>query len=208
MRRSRSSAGSATSTSTSRSRSPASRTAFPDGPLELPRYELGQEVATRKAYGEALAALGVGARRRRRARRRGQQLDVRRDLQAGASRPLLRDVHRRAAAGRRGGRPARARLERIRVHLRRVLLARVRLRPHGGDQPRGSASRRVARRRARSARTARRRWRSRTSPRCGRFTRASVLHPCDANQTAKLVVAMADTKGIVVHAHARARTRR
>src|SRR5215210_4699382 len=26
--------------------------------LELPRYELGDEVATRKAYGEALAALG------------------------------------------------------------------------------------------------------------------------------------------------------
>ena len=36
---------------------PASRTAS-DGPLELPRYELGDEVATRKAYGEALAALG------------------------------------------------------------------------------------------------------------------------------------------------------
>src|SRR5437879_1569683 len=29
------------------------------GPLELPRYELGEEVATRKAYGEALAALGA-----------------------------------------------------------------------------------------------------------------------------------------------------
>src|SRR5438477_3471835 len=28
------------------------------GPLELPRYEFGAEVATRKAYGEALAALG------------------------------------------------------------------------------------------------------------------------------------------------------
>jgi transketolase len=28
------------------------------GPLELPRYELGSEVATRKAYGDALAALG------------------------------------------------------------------------------------------------------------------------------------------------------
>jgi transketolase len=31
---------------------------FPTGPLELPRYELGSEVATRKAYGDALAALG------------------------------------------------------------------------------------------------------------------------------------------------------
>jgi transketolase len=31
---------------------------FPAGALELPRYELGDEVATRKAYGDALAALG------------------------------------------------------------------------------------------------------------------------------------------------------
>ncbi|HEX2044549.1 MAG TPA: transketolase [Gaiellaceae bacterium] len=32
---------------------------FPAGPLELPRYEVGAEVATRKAYGDALAALGA-----------------------------------------------------------------------------------------------------------------------------------------------------
>jgi transketolase len=32
---------------------------FPGGELELPRYEVGSEVATRKAYGEALAALGA-----------------------------------------------------------------------------------------------------------------------------------------------------
>lgn len=31
---------------------------FPRGTLELPQYELGSEVATRKAYGDALAALG------------------------------------------------------------------------------------------------------------------------------------------------------
>jgi transketolase len=31
---------------------------FPTAKLELPRYEVGSEVATRKAYGEALAALG------------------------------------------------------------------------------------------------------------------------------------------------------
>ncbi|MGZ8694633.1 MAG: transketolase [Gaiellaceae bacterium] len=31
---------------------------FQTKPLELPRYELGKEVATRKAYGDALAALG------------------------------------------------------------------------------------------------------------------------------------------------------
>src|SRR4249919_2178716 len=31
---------------------------FETGPLELPQYEVGSEVATRKAYGEALAAVG------------------------------------------------------------------------------------------------------------------------------------------------------
>jgi transketolase len=34
------------------------RNEFASGTLELPRYELGTEVATRKAYGDALAALG------------------------------------------------------------------------------------------------------------------------------------------------------
>ena len=32
---------------------------FPDGPLELPSYQVGDKVPTRKAYGEALAALGT-----------------------------------------------------------------------------------------------------------------------------------------------------
>src|SRR5215475_6990334 len=36
----------------------ASKHEFPGGELELPRYEVGDEVATRKAYGDALAALG------------------------------------------------------------------------------------------------------------------------------------------------------
>jgi transketolase len=31
----------------------------PAGPLELPRYDVGSEVATRKAYGDALAAIGA-----------------------------------------------------------------------------------------------------------------------------------------------------
>src|SRR5947209_17530692 len=37
----------------------AARHEFEAGALELPRYDLGEEVATRKAYGEALAALGA-----------------------------------------------------------------------------------------------------------------------------------------------------
>jgi transketolase len=36
----------------------AAKHEFPGGTLELPRYELGAQVATRKAYGDALAALG------------------------------------------------------------------------------------------------------------------------------------------------------
>ncbi|MFN2471463.1 MAG: transketolase [Gaiellaceae bacterium] len=35
---------------------------FETSPLDLPRYELGTEVATRKAYGDALAALGSARR--------------------------------------------------------------------------------------------------------------------------------------------------
>jgi len=38
---------------------PASDRMEPGRALELPRYEIGSEVATRKAYGDALAALGV-----------------------------------------------------------------------------------------------------------------------------------------------------
>jgi transketolase len=37
---------------------PAQPHSFETGPLSLPRYEVGDEVATRKAYGEALAAIG------------------------------------------------------------------------------------------------------------------------------------------------------
>ena len=47
--------------------------------------------------------------RRRRARRRGQQLDPRRRVRQGLPGPLLRDVHRRAAARRRRGRAQRPR---------------------------------------------------------------------------------------------------
>src|SRR5436309_10222479 len=36
------------------------RHVFETDELQLPRYEVGQEIATRKAYGEALAALGKG----------------------------------------------------------------------------------------------------------------------------------------------------
>ena len=115
---------------------------------ELPAYELGgKDVATRTAYGEALARARQHARRRRRRRRRGVELDVCRVLPRRPSRPLLRDVHRRAADGRHGCRPAGAQLAPVRLHLRRLPLARLRLRPHGGDQPRQLQPVRLARRR-------------------------------------------------------------
>jgi transketolase len=38
---------------------PAEPHRFETGPLELPRYEVGDDVATRKAYGDALAAVGM-----------------------------------------------------------------------------------------------------------------------------------------------------
>ena len=85
--------------------------------------------------------------RRRRARRRGLQFHVRRDLREGASRALLRDVHRGAAARRRRGRPPGRRLATVRVDVRGLPLTRVRLRAHGGHQPRDVLALRLARRR-------------------------------------------------------------
>ena len=64
-----------------------------------------------------------GAGRRRRARRRGLELDVRRALQERAPRPLRRDVHRRAADGRGRGRDPGARLEDVRVDFAAFLSA-------------------------------------------------------------------------------------
>ena len=153
---------------------------FETGTLELPTYELGEEVATRKAYGDALKALGDG---------RGDVVALDGEVsnstfaeifRRGAPGPVLRDVHRRAADGRRGGRDPGARLEAVRLDLRGLLLARVRLRAHGGDQPRRTSSSAARMQASRSARTARRRWRSRISlrsepstarPFCTRATR-------------------------------------
>ena len=188
----------------SRCRSPTRRrrTAFETGAAECRAYELGSKVATRKAYGEALA----GARRRR---------------AATSSRSTARSSNSTFAEIFAQGAPERyfemyiaeqqmvaaavgmqvARVEAVRVDLRGVPIPRLRLRPHG----RGLAARRsssAARTPAsRSARTARRRWRSRTSPRCGRVTASTVLYPCDGNQTAALVAAMADLRRDLVPAH-------
>ena len=85
-------------------------------------------------------------------------------VRQGASRALLRDVHRRAADGRRGGRARRARLPAVRLDLRRVLHPGLRLHPDGGHLPGQHLPGRLARRASRSARTGRPRWRWRTWP--------------------------------------------
>ena len=146
----------------------------PEGPMPAPRpepevvrlpaYEVGTSEATRRAYGEALAAVGSARRRGRRPGRRGQQLDVCRDLPRGASGSVLRDVHRRAAAGGGRRRPPGPRLPALRLDLRRLPVPRLRLHPDGRHQPRQHEPGGLARRGLASARTGRPRWRSRTSP--------------------------------------------
>ena len=125
--------------------------AFASEPVDSPQYDMGDTVATRRAYGDALAALGDRTRRRGGPRRRGEQLDLCGRVRRGPPRPLLRDVHRRAAARRLVDRDAGARLDPVRVHLRGVLRARLRLRQDGRSQrskhqvgrlPRGRVDRR------------------------------------------------------------------
>ena len=173
---------------------------------ELPTWELGEEVATRRAYGDALAALGSSARRRGRARRRGLELDLRRDLPRRPSRPVLRDVHRRAADGRGRGRPPGARagcpfastfaafLSRAYDFIRMAAISQANIRlcgSHAGvsigeDGPSQMALEDLAMMRA--------------------VHGSTVLYPSDANQTAKLVAEMADRDGIVYMRTTRAAT--
>ena len=82
----------------------------PTRPLILPSYKIGDKVATRKAYGDALRALG--------ARHDVVALDGEvsnsthaEEFKDGVSGPLLRDVHRRAADGRERRRAFGARLQ-------------------------------------------------------------------------------------------------
>jgi len=119
---------------------------FPDGPLELPRYELGQEVATRKAYGEALAALGSA---------RGDVVALDGEV---SNSTFAESACTRAAGMHSGPRLPRSSLARTTSSAWLRSAAWI-----CASQGRTPASR--------SAKTALPRWRSRTSPRCVRFTR-------------------------------------
>ena len=175
---------------------PAEPHSFPDGPLELTRYELGQKVATRKAYGEALAALGSA---------RGDVVALDGEVSNSTFAEIFKQAHPdrffemyiaeqqlvAAAVGlhARGwnafGSTFAAFFSRAYDFIRMAAISRVDLRlvgSHAGvsigeDGPSQMALEDIAALRA--------------------IHSSVVLHPCDANQTAKLVVAMADTEGIV-----------
>jgi transketolase len=175
---------------------PGERHRFPEGPLELPRYELGDEVATRKAYGEALAALGTA---------RGDVVALDGEVSNSTFAEIFKEAHpdryfemyiaEQQLVAAAVGMHARgwnafassfaAFFSRAYDFVRMAAISRVDLRlagSHAGvsigeDGPSQMALEDIASLRA--------------------VHSSVVLHPCDANQAAKLVVAMADTKGIV-----------
>ena len=174
---------------------PGARDRFPTGALELPRYEVGSEVATRKAYGDALAALGS-------AREDVVVLDG--EVSNSTFAELFAKAHPEryfemyiaeqqmvaAAVGLQavGWRPFAstfaAFLTRAYDFVRMAAVSRAQLAlcgSHAGvsigeDGPSQMGLEDIAMFRA--------------------IHSSVVLHPCDANQTAKLVVAMADVDGI------------
>jgi transketolase len=174
----------------------ASKHEFPGGTLELPRYELGDQVATRKAYGDALAALGKA---------RGDIVALDGEVSNSTFAEEFRDaIPERyfemyiaeqqmvaTAVGMQvlGWRPFAstfaAFLSRAYDFIRMSAISRASYclcGSHAGvsigeDGPSQMALEDIASLRA--------------------VHGSTVLHPCDANQTAKLVERMADTEGIV-----------
>jgi transketolase len=174
----------------------ASKHEFPGGTLELPRYEVGKEVATRKAYGDTLAALGKA---------RGDIVALDGEVSNSTFAEEFRDaIPERyfemyiaeqqmvaTAVGMQvlGWRPFAstfaAFLSRAYDFIRMSAISRASYclcGSHAGvsigeDGPSQMALEDIASIRA--------------------VHGSTVLHPCDANQTAKLVQQMADTEGIV-----------
>ncbi len=166
------------------------------GPLELPHYDLGAEVATRKAYGEALAALGKS---------RGDIIALDGEVSNSTYAEIFRDelpdryfemyiaeqqliataVGMQALGFRPFASTFGAFLSRAYDFIRMSAISRANyciVGSHAGisigeDGPSQMALEDIASIRA--------------------IHGSTVLHPCDANQTAKLVAKMADTDGIV-----------
>jgi transketolase len=174
---------------------PAEPNTFPDDELELPTYEVGTEVATRKAYGDALAALGDA---------RGRVVVLDGEVSNSTFAEVFGKKHPdrffemyiaeqqmvAAAVGLQavGWKPYvstfAAFLSRAYDFVRMGAVSRARFAvcgSHAGvsigeDGPSQMGLEDIAAFRA--------------------ITSSVVLHPCDANQTAKLVAAMADYDGI------------
>src|SRR5918992_524064 len=168
---------------------------FEESELELPRYELGTEVATRKAYGDALAALGAA---------RGDVVALDGEVSNSTYAEIFAKAHPEryfemyiaeqqmvaAAVGLQavGWRPFAstfaAFLTRAYDFIRKAAVSRARFvlsGSHAGvsigeDGPSQMGLEDIAAFRA--------------------IHGSVVLHPCDGNQTAKLVAAMADVDGI------------
>ena len=168
---------------------------FETGSLELPRYEVGSEVATRKAYGDALAALGSA---------RGDVVAIDGEVSNSTFAEIFKAAHpdrffemyiaeqqmAAAAVGlqARGYRVFASSFaafhSRAYDFIRMAAISRATLclaGSHAGisigeDGPSQMALEDMASIRA--------------------VHSSTVLHPCDANQTAKLVAAMADLEGI------------
>jgi transketolase len=186
-------------------REPGEPHAFASAALELPRYDVGSEVATRKAYGEALATVGS-------ADRRIVALDG--EVSNSTYAEIFADAHPEryfemyiaeqqmvaAAVGLqvRGWKPFASSfacfLTRAYDFVRMAAVSRASIRlcgSHAGvsigeDGPSQMGLEDLAMLRAVSGST--------------------VLYPCDANQTAKLVAAMAERDGIVYMRTTRAAT--
>jgi transketolase len=169
---------------------------FQTGPLELPRYEVGSEVATRKAYGDALAALGAAD---------GLVVGLDGEVSNSTYAEIFAEAHPEryfemyiaeqqmaaAAVGLqvRGWKPFASSFAafwtRAYDFIRMAAVSRANLRlcgSHAGvsigeDGPSQMALEDLAMMRA--------------------VHGSTVLYPCDGNQTAKLVSAMAETDGIV-----------
>jgi len=178
---------------------------FEHGALELPTYEVGDDVATRKAYGDALKALGDG---------RGDVVALDGEVSNSTFAEIFRDAHPdryfemyiaeqqmvAAAVGIqvRGWKPFAstfaAFLTRAYDFVRMAAISRANLKlcgSHAGvsigeDGPSQMALEDLAAFRA--------------------LHGSTVLYPSDANQTAKLVAAMADLDGIVFLRTTRANT--
>jgi transketolase len=169
---------------------------FETGKLELPRYELGEEVATRKAYGEALAAVGAAD---------GRVVALDGEVSNSTFAEIFAKAHPdrffemyiaeqqlvAAAVGlqvlewKPFASTFAAFLSRAYDFIRMAAISQANIRlsgSHAGvsigeDGPSQMALEDIAALRA--------------------VHSSTVLHPCDANQTAKLVAAMAETDGIV-----------